>query len=97
MASGDISLPGTTICIAGMAVAVNCSSVTNVDRSARPSAASAYALLTSLSFAKTIAASSVPQKTINTQIFWTVLPVPQKTIQYSDLCECLIQIQPPGP
>ena len=55
--SGGISLPGTTICIAGMVVAVKsmvyCSGVTNVDRSARPLAASAYALLASLSFAKT--------------------------------------------
>ena len=55
--SGDIGLPSTTICIAGVVAAVNsmvyCSGVTNVDRSARPSAASAYALLASLSFAKT--------------------------------------------
>ena len=56
-ASGVISLPGTTICIAGVVAVVNnmvyCSGVTNVDRSARPSAASAYTLLASLSFAKT--------------------------------------------
>ena len=53
-----ISLPGTTICIAGVVAAVNsivyCSGVTNVDRSARPLAASTYALLASLSFAKTL-------------------------------------------
>ena len=52
-ASSGISLPGTTICIAGVVAVVNsmvyCSGVTNVDRSARPSAASAYALLASLS------------------------------------------------
>ena len=56
VASGVISLPGTTICIAGMVAVVNsmlyCSGVTNVDRLARPSAASAYALLASLSFVK---------------------------------------------
>ena len=58
VASGVISLPGTTICIAGEVAAVNsmvyCSGVTNVGRSARPLAASAYALLASLSFAKTL-------------------------------------------
>ena len=57
VASGVISLPGTTICVAGMVAAVNsmvyCSGVTNLDRSARPSAASAYTLLALLSFAKT--------------------------------------------
>ena len=57
VASGGISLLGTTICIAGIVAVVKsmvyCSGVTNVDRSARPSAASAYTLLASLSFAKT--------------------------------------------
>ena len=57
VAIGVISLPGTTICIAGVVAVVNsmvyCSGVTNVDRSARPSTASAYVLLASLSFAKT--------------------------------------------
>ena len=57
-ASGDISLPSPTICIAGMAAAVNsmvyCSGETNVDRSARLLAASAYALLALLRFAKTL-------------------------------------------
>ena len=42
---GDMSWPGTTICMAGVVTAVNsivyCSGVTTVDKSARPSAASA--------------------------------------------------------
>ena len=35
-----------------------------------------------------------PQNPINTQIFWTVLPVPQN-IQMHKTCECLIQIHIP--
>ena len=55
--SGDMSWPGTTICMAGVAVTINnmvyCSGVNRVDKAAMFSAASAQALLAVARFLNT--------------------------------------------